>query len=794
MVAAVIDADTSSRLARLARQASVGPETVVLAAVALLLRRYTATPVRSLRWRDATVPIDLSGDGPVSWLLALVNEALVNNVVVSDGVVNDAVPADNAVPPALGGVDGDPFGPEVACAADLTGPGWELVVACPDELAEAFGADLHDLLAELAGGVDVSTVDILPVAQYERRRTAVAPPAIDGSDPTGYRSIPDAFAAQVAANPDRPAVLGDERSLTYHELGSAAAATAAAIAVSPAGAGPAALVCRHGVNTVVAMLAALAGGRAYVPLDPAFPPRRLAEILADCAAAVLITDDEHRELANRLAVIAGVAELPTVRVAAPAATADLTATLAGLRSRAEPEDPAYLLYTSGSTGVPKGVVQSHRNVLASVATHIRDFAIRPEDRTSVLTSFGFDMAVTDTYAALLSGAAAVPVDIRTFGLGHLVRALAERAVSIYHSTPTVFRYLTASLGPDGRLPAIRSVLLGGEEVTRHDVELTRRHFAPDAVFVNGYGATEISFIAQYHLPATADLDLAVVPVGYPLDGIEVVLVDRAQRPTCLTGEVLVRSPRVALGYWRRDELTAGRFGSWRGERCYRTGDVATRLADGRLVFRGRADRMVKIRGFRVELGEVEAHLSAVAGVGQAAAIARPTSAGEQEIVGYVVAARGGSLDPSAVRAALVAELPEFMLPRTVVVLDGLPMGPTGKLDTRALPAPPSTVEALAAPPASALEEMIGAAWCAALGIPRVDRHVSFIDMGGHSLQVALVQQRLEAELGRHLPVARFFEFPTVAGLAAYLSASEPAADAQSLRAAERMRRRREARR
>jgi acyl-coenzyme A synthetase/AMP-(fatty) acid ligase len=237
---------------------------------------------------------------------------------------------------------------------------------------------------------------------------------------------------------------------------------------------------------------------------------------------------------------------------------DLDTVLAGLRSTARPDDPAYLLYTSGSAGAPKGVVQSHRNVLAGIARHVRSFAVTPEDRTSVLTSFGFDMAVTDLFGAILSGAAAVPVDIRSQGLGHLGQTLARRGVTVYHSTPTVYRYLLASLEAPGSLPSVRAVLLGGEEVTRHDVELARRHFAPGTVFVNGYGTTEISFAAQYHLPPDAPLDLAVVPIGHPLDGIDVVLVDRAGRPTCLTGEIVIRSQQVALGYWAQPELTASR--------------------------------------------------------------------------------------------------------------------------------------------------------------------------------------------------------------------------------------------
>ncbi|MEV1329719.1 non-ribosomal peptide synthetase [Micromonospora costi] len=632
-------------------------------------------------------------------------------------------------------------------------------------------------------------------------------------------TIPAAFAAQVRRHPDRPAVLAGDDAVTYRQLAAAVAATAAT--VGPARGGQAAMLCRHGVTSVTALLAALVAGRAYVPLEPSFPDRRLAHILADSAADVLLVDTAHAERAAQLVTLVDRPGLRVVEIVDHRDAPDLGAVLAALTGRAGPDDPAYVLYTSGSTGAPKGVVQSHRNVLFGVANHVRNFGITPDDRTSVLTSFGYDMAVTDTFGAILSGAAAVPVDIRTHGLGHLARALARHRVTIYHSTPTVYRYLCAGLGPTGTLPDIRAVLLGGEEVTRHDVDLARRHFAPDTVFVNGYGTTEISFAAQYHLPADVTLDRTIVPIGHPLDGIEVLLIDEAGVAGD-TGEVVVRCPHVALGYWRLPELTAQRFGERDGVRTYRTGDLARRLPDGRLEFLGRADRLVKIRGYRVELGEIEVQLAALPGVGQAAVVARPRGGGadgtEKEIIGYVVPARPappadrgtaapGSPDPAALRAALAANLPDFMVPRAVVLVDALPMGSTGKLDVAALPAPPaSKAETAAADP---VERAVAAIWAEVLGLTHVDRDASFTELGGHSLLLALVQERLETGLGHRVPLARLFELSTVAALAAYLrtvgtpanaapdsaavDATTPDGDAGLARVTDRMRRRRAAR-
>ena len=548
MVAVTLDAGLSTRLIELARACAVKPETVALTGLALLRRRYTGD--------THAFGLGLSVDTTIGETLARARALPAARLLAEEG----------------------------GC--------WQVRLECDPELIESMTIDLVSLLTAMAAGPDRSTADLLPVAHYERRRDlAAVEPA--------YPNVAAAFAATVQRHPENVAVLTDDVALSYRDLGSAVALTARDLG----GGGPVALLCQHGPNAIVGLLAALTAGRPYVPLDPTFPRQRLAAILADSGADAVLVDAGHEDLARQLAP-----RTRLVHIGQPNGQLDVEA----LSGTAKLDDPAYLLYTSGSTGKPKGVVQSHRNVLFSIANHVRSFRITPQDRTSVLTSFGYDMAVTDTFGALLSGAAAVPVDIRSEGLGQLAQTLARHRVSVYHSTPTVFRYLMAI---QQSLPDMRVVLLGGEEVTRRDAELARARCAPEVIFVNGYGATEISFITQYHVPRDVALDRAVMPVGHALEGVDVVLVDAARRPVCLTGEVLARSEHVALGYWGQPDLTAQRFIRYQESRAYLTGDLARRLPDGRLVFLARADRMVKIRGHRVELGEVEAHLAAASGVG-----------------------------------------------------------------------------------------------------------------------------------------------------------------------------------
>ncbi|QSB16305.1 non-ribosomal peptide synthetase [Natronosporangium hydrolyticum] len=618
-----------------------------------------------------------------------------------------------------------------------------------------------------------------------------------------------AFADVARRYPGRPAVLGPDRSVTYQELAAAAGGIAERLRaietghpadrpVDVSGAdprGPAlagrfdlaprvGLLLSHGEPMIAAILGGLAAGWCYVPLDPTYPPERLRVMAAQSGLSAIVTHSSLRELAAAVAEPVPGAVVIELDEVAPGPL-EITEVAA--------EQPAYILFTSGSTGRPKGVTHGHRSVLHGLGNHIENFALRPADRTSLVTPFSYDMSVSDLYGALLAGAAVAPVDLRRDGLARLADALARARVTIYHSTPTVFRYLVDYLietgGPEHRLPDVRTVLLGGEPATRDDLNLVRRHFAPDCRLVNGYGATEVSFTVQLHLPVGAeppgDPGSQVLPIGTPLAGYQPVLLDGAGQPMPETesgpGELAIRSDYLALGYWGEPTQTAERFLD--SGRLYRTGDLAERLPDGTLCYRGRVDRQVKVNGHRVELGEVEAQLAALPGVARAVAVARPAAtagpAGGVQLYGYVQPARGvatEALDPARLRTDLAAQLPSALLPHRVVVVPALPLTISGKVDVRALPDPtavPAPVP-VQSRPVGRTEDLVARAWCDVLGVAAVGRQVTFFDAGGDSLSLNRLQYRLTAVTGVTVPLVRLLEYPTVAAMAAHLDSGATA--------------------
>ena len=601
--------------------------------------------------------------------------------------------------------------------------------------------------------------------QSERRVRAIHSvwPFTEFPPPSCAGSLVDRFRAVVDEHGQRVAIKGPNGSWTYGQLDRASRGVASAIReVTGSRGGRVGLLLEHDAPMVAAVVGVLRSGNAYVPLDPLYPRERLIFMLEDSEASVLVTNTRNLKLAR--ALTGGSLRLLNIDDLAPTVVEAVEPPVA-------PDAMAYILYTSGSTGQPKGVVQNHRNMLHHIGVYTNNLRISPQDRLTLLASFSFDAAVMDLFGALLNGATLCLLDVREAGIDRLGEWLEMERVTIYHSTPTLYRALLLGLPEDRTFPDVRLVVLGGEEVVRRDVELYHRHFSAECFFVNGLGPTESTVSFQYVLDQSTPLAGSSVPVGYAVSDTELVLLDASGQPTTLRGEIGIRSAHVALGYWRRPELTATAFlpdpdGGVR--RIYRTGDLGRLRPDGSLEFLGRRDDQVKVRGFRIEPAEVEAAIDSHPGVRRSVVVARDDNGSGRCLAAYVIPSAKPGPTTSEIVAYLRERLPSYMIPSVFVSLEAIPLTPSGKVDRRALPTPGRSDRAHGGTfvaPRTPTEELIAGIWSELLGVEAIGVEDNFFELGGHSLVAARVVSRLRTALGIDLPLLWLFETPTVAGLA-----------------------------
>ncbi|MEU8924561.1 amino acid adenylation domain-containing protein [Kitasatospora sp. NPDC048545] len=603
---------------------------------------------------------------------------------------------------------------------------------------------------------------------------AARTPAGPGSTPAGPvpagprtgavapQGVLERFAAQVAANGDAVAVADATGGrLTYRALDERAARLAALLAGAGVGRGDRAGLCLgRSVDLVAAVLAVWRLGAAYVPVDPDYPASRIEFVLKDADVPLVLTDPGSTD------------RVP----AGPWRTLDTTRATEAVRTgavRPEAAELAYVIYTSGSTGTPKGVEVEWRSLDNLVAVADEVMALRPDDRLLQFASLSFDVSVADLVSALTTGATFVvsPGGADRVGEG-LVAAIRAHRPTVVSMPPSVL----AGLEP-ADLPALRRVVVAGEALP---APLAAR-WAAVAELVNAYGPTEATVYATAHRCAT-DGD---VLIGRAVPGAVAHVLDGTGRPVPpgARGELCIGGAGVARGYLGRPGLTAERFvpdpsGDVPGARLYRTGDVARWTAGGELEYLGRTDDQVKIRGLRIELGEVESHLRAHPGVAAGAATALGEGA-ERRLVGYVVPAGSGALSAASgalsadeVRAWLGRRLPAYMVPSAVVVLDALPLSPSGKVDRAALPAPvrsaPDPAGRVA--PHTPLEEGLARLWAEVLSVEHVGAEDDFFDLGGDSIRAVQIAFRIKREFGVQLRPVDVQLNPTVAELARHLSA------------------------
>ncbi|MFF2922142.1 amino acid adenylation domain-containing protein [Streptomyces celluloflavus] len=824
-----LSAERSGQLSEVARSARLTVNTLVQGAWAILLARYGG--VRDICFGTTvsgrpgtlpgaesmaglfinTVPVRTTVDGApaVEWLRRLQDEQLDSrqheHVSLAQIQRWSGVPAGTGLFDSIVVFENYPYDSDAAAehgltlgtiqGDEVTNYALTLTAYAADELHLNLGydPDLFDeatverlaghmatLLDTLATAPDtpVDDLPLLDAAERHRLLTEWNDTAAGFPPP---RPVHELFAERAARTPDAVAVGDATRQLTFAQLETRANQLAhhlAGLGVAP---GTLVGVCAdRGVDAVVALLGVLRAGGAFVPLDPAYPAERLRVMLDDAAVPVVVTEERllDRTAGHDATTVCLDRDLPLL-AELPAHPPYTTVA---------PDDLAYVVYTSGTTGRPKGVMVEHRHVHHMVHAWDRRYGLTAlQPRALSVSSISVDLFFSDFLLSALFGGTMVicPQDAVADQVALTDLLLTSRA-QLMVTVPTLARAVVAELAWRGVTPdALRVLMVGSEGWSADAAAEILAGLAPGTVLVNAYGSTETTVDSTvFQLGRDPLGDAAFVPVGRPLANTRIYVLDERMRPvpTGVVGECYIGGDGVSRGYLGRPELTAERFlddpfAPEPGARIYRTGDLVRWRADGNLECLGRVDDQVKIRGFRVELGEVEAALARHPAVGSAAAAVRKDDGGPARLVGYVVPAAGHTPDLAELRAFATERLPAPAVPTTYLVLDALPMTPSGTVARRALPAPAGAQDA-ARPytaPRYATELLLCVIWQEVLDVERVGVHDNFFDLGGDSILSIRVISRIRATLGLAPSPRQLFDTPTVAGLSATLGRDDTTA-------------------
>ncbi|MDH3977781.1 MAG: condensation domain-containing protein, partial [Gammaproteobacteria bacterium] len=584
------------------------------------------------------------------------------------------------------------------------------------------------------------------------------------ASPWTEATVAERFATQVVQTPKAIAVRTPRSARSYGALDEQANGIAHALRArvnkSDGYAPRVGLLCRQDLLLPAGMLGILKAGCVWVPLDPSWPQARLQAIAVDAGLTAIVADYPHQSLAASLNVAVVDLDVPA-RLDAPDVTPNA-------------DDLACIIYTSGSTGKPKGVMQTHRGLLLQAMRYSQSLDIQAGDRLSLLSSYAYDAAIQDVFGALLNGATLCPLSVRDGETlaeqTALVKTLVDLSVTVVHATPSLYRYLFGGeLTCADDLSAVRRVVLGGEAVRRSDFELYRSRFTAPCQFINGLGLTESTLGVQFCADHETRLLGQSVPIGTAVSGLSVELRDEAGEPGWL-GEIVLHGEGLSPGYWGE---------ALRAEpNVLHTGDLGRRLPDGQIVYMGRRDHQVKLRGYRVEPGEVEARINALEGVTDCAVTVVERS-GESWLVAYIesagIAASDATSAPSLAkwRTQLSGQLPGYMVPQSFEGIESLPRLANGKVDYRQLPAPRfgRVLDESLVPARTELESRLQAIWQDVLQVETLGVHDDFFAMGGHSLLATRLIARVRDQLQLEVPLISLFEHPTIAGMAVGLETS-----------------------
>ena len=632
---------------------------------------------------------------------------------------------------------------------------------------ERLADHLHTLLTGIVDGPQQRIAELPLLSERERHQVLFAWNATQQNFPQA-QTLPQLFEEQVERTPDAVALVYEQEQLTYAELNERA--NQLAHYLHTLGVEPEVRVgicLERSIEMVVGLLGVLKAGGAYVPLDPAYPQERLAFMLNDSQASVLVTQlgttsqlpiaDDRIVYLPEISVSQGKRELYK-----PSSTTINTICL--------PEQLAYIIYTSGSTGKPKGTAISHRALSNFFSSMSQTPGISSLDSILAVTSFSFDIAALELLLPLTLGAR-IQIISRPTALsgGDIAKQLSRSSATIMQATPSTWRLLLDTYWNGN---AQMKALCGGEALP---LGLASQLRSRCTSLWNMYGPTETTIWSSI---SELKEEMVSVPIGRPIANTQIYLLDPHLQPVPIgvPGELYIGGAGLARGYLNRPELTAERFipdpfGEDVGARLYRTGDLARYLPDGAIEYLGRLDQQVKVRGYRIELGEIEAVLREQEAVQEAVVLAREDVPGDKRLVAYMVSREQPTPAVAEIRAALRERLPEYMVPSAFVWLDDLPLTPNGKLDRKALPPPAKGSIGkvkLHIEPSTRLDQIIADVWKDALHIEQIDIHENFFDLGGHSLLLARVQYQLSKVLEQDLSLVDLFRFPTIAALSEHL--------------------------
>jgi amino acid adenylation domain-containing protein len=587
------------------------------------------------------------------------------------------------------------------------------------------------------------------------------------------QSVSSRFEQQVSKYPGHLAIKKRDHAVTYDSLNRMANRIARTILFhSGEQEQTVALLTKNDVLTFAAILGILKAGKIYVPLDSSLSVARAKFILKDTEARILLASNENASVAD--ALISPDRSLINIDDLSPRCSDE------NLGLEIPPTTLAHVLYTSGSTGEPKGVADFHRNVLHHVMRVTNPSHICMHDRMALPRPPSSSGALLNAFSALLNGTSLFPLDIKDVGLAGLAHWLIDEKITFLHSGGTVFRHFAQLLTGHERFPDLRLIKLSSGMVSKSDVDLFKQYF-PDAILLHVLSSTETLTYRMHFIDKKTDILDSSLPVGYPVEDMDVLILDEAGKELGLNsvGEIAVRSAYLFQGYWKNPALTDATFlpnPEGGDRRIFRTGDLGRLRPDGCLECVGRKDFQLKIRGHSIQAEEVELALLKIPEIEQTAVVARPDNHGDDRLVAYIVPCPNQAVSINRLRDLLKATVPDYMIPSMFVVLGSLPLRPNGKVNRQTLPPPgrkrPKLSNPIAAP-RTAPESIIAKIWSETLGIDEIGTDDNFFDLGGDSILASKIVATVTKTFSWGLSVREFFEAPTVARTSQILTTKEP---------------------